>query len=291
MKIKSQHFRGWQFPCVTPFAGKLQSFTLWAKLSRVSKGRWYLTPSCLPRLSWHWMNCQPPPLPGTEKNAHAKKPPTTPPGPQCDSWEPSLIIPGLQGAESHKLRSWRSPLQRKGQLILKQALTSVPLPPDKSPNKLGTPRAKRDNLPSGSTVVSSTKLKEGRARDKVAMVTTTRQRKRPQLTMVTVPIPCPLPYLHVDVNPICTLPLRAWTACSNAFSRRWAQEPRCCGGRSLALPLLLLLQPLEERDTASQWNLPQHQFSSTQFSFIICKYLPSAPVSQGFPPDQSTKTC
>ena len=25
---KCQHFRGWQFPCVTPFAGKLQSFTL-----------------------------------------------------------------------------------------------------------------------------------------------------------------------------------------------------------------------------------------------------------------------
>lgn len=58
-----------------------------------------------------------------------------------------------------------------------------------------------ENLPSGSKVVSSTKLKEGRARDKVAMVTKTRQMKRPQLTMVTVPIPGPLPYLHVDGNP------------------------------------------------------------------------------------------
>lgn len=232
------------------------------------------------------------PYPAQRKTHTPRNHRTTPPCPQRDSWEPSLVIPGLQRAESHKLRSWRSPLQRKGQLILKQALTSLPLPPDKSPNKLGTLRAKWDNLPSGSTVVSSTKLKEGRARDKVAMVTTTRQRKRPQLTMVTVPIPCPLPYLHVDVNPICTLPLRAWTACSNAFSRRWAQESRCCGSRSLALPLLLLLlQPLEERDTASQWNLPQYQFSSTQFSFIICKYLPSAPESQGFPPDRSTKTC
>lgn len=87
------------------------------------------------------------------------------------------------------------------------------------------------NLPSGSKVVSSTKLKEGRARDKVAMVTKTRQMKRPQLTMVTVPIPGPLPYLHVDGNPICTLLLRPWATC-NAFSPQGAQEPRlcCCGG-------------------------------------------------------------
>lgn len=85
------------------------------------------------------------------------------------------------------------------------------------------------NLPSGSKVVSSTKLKEGRARDKVAMVTKTRQMKRPQLTMVTVPIPGPVPYLHVDGNPICTLLQGPWATC-NAFSPRGAQEPgRCCG--------------------------------------------------------------
>lgn len=98
--------------------------------------------------------------------------------------------------------------------------------PDQSQNQHGTRRVTLNNLPSGSNVVSLTKL-EGRARDNVAMATTTRQTKRPQLTMVTVPMPRPLPYLHVDVNPICTLPLQAWTA-SNAFSLRWAQGPRCC---------------------------------------------------------------
>lgn len=104
------------------------------------------------------------------------------------------------------------------------------------------------NLPSGSKVVSSTKLKEGRARDKVAMVTKTRQMKRPQLTMVTVPIPGPVPYLHVDGNPICTLLQGPWATC-NAFSPRGAQEPgRCCGLLRLLLlllSLLLLRPPLE----------------------------------------------
>lgn len=61
------------------------------------------------------------------------------------------------------------------------------------------------------------------------MVTKTRQMKRPQLTMVTVPIPGPLPYLHVDGNPICTLPLGPWATC-NAFSPQGAQEPGHCGG-------------------------------------------------------------
>lgn len=119
------------------------------------------------------------------------------------------------------------------------------------------------NLPSGSNVVSSTKLKEGRARDKVAMVTKTRQMKCPQLTMVTVPIPGPLPYLHVDGNPICTLPQGPWAAC-NAFSPRGAQEPERCGVavlrrrrllwlRRLLLLLLwlLLLPPLKEIKSVS----------------------------------------
>lgn len=61
------------------------------------------------------------------------------------------------------------------------------------------------------------------------MVTKTRQMKCPQLTMVTVPIPGPLPYLHVDGNPICTLPQGPWAAC-NAFSPQGAQEPERCGG-------------------------------------------------------------
>lgn len=89
-----------------------------------------------------------------------------------------------------------------------------PRPP---PNHPGALNVRLKNLPSGSNVVSFTKL-EGRARDKVAMVTTTRQMQRPQLTMVTAPGPRPRPYLHVDGKPICT-PLRAWTA-SNAFSLR-----------------------------------------------------------------------
>lgn len=116
------------------------------------------------------------------------------------------------------------------QLTLKKTLSSATPPPPPSQNKLGTLKAKLNNLPSGSNVVSSTKLKEGRARDKVAMVITTRQMKRPQLTMVTVPIPGPLPYLHVDVNPICTLPPGAWTAAYNAFSPQGAQDPGRCGG-------------------------------------------------------------
>lgn len=110
------------------------------------------------------------------------------------------------------------------------------------------------NLPSGSKVVSSTKLKEGRARDKVAMVTKTRQMKRPQLTMVTVPIPGPVPYLHVDGNPICTLLQGPWATC-NAFSPRGAQEPgRCCGLLRLLLlllSLLLLRPPLKENQPDS----------------------------------------
>lgn len=140
--------------------------------------------------------------------------------------EPSLLTPDL-GREERPL-----PLALRGLISNARAAGSKPgldlraTSPDKSQNPHGTCRVTLNNLPSGSNVVSLTKL-EGRARDNVAMVTTTRQTKRPQLTMVTVPMPGPLPYLHVDVNPICTLPLRAWTA-SHAFSLRWAPGPRCC---------------------------------------------------------------
>lgn len=149
------------------------------------------------------------------------------------------------------------------------------------------------NLPSGSKVVSSTKLKEGRARDKVAMVTKTRQMKRPQLTMVTVPIPGPVPYLHVDGNPICTLLQGPWATC-NAFSPRGAQEPgRCCGLLRLLLlllSLLLLRPPLKENQPDSvspprasqlkpRWD--KNRFSASQYirKHIFSHYRKSLPSS------------
>lgn len=149
-------------------------------------------------------------------------------------------------------------------------------------------KAKLNNLPSGSNVVSSTKLKEGRARDTVAMVTTTRQMNRPQLTMVTVPIPSPLPYLHVDVNPICTLPPGAWTACSASAHRGLSRQGAAAG----LAAVLRLQQPLKERDAASQCSPPQRhslgptwgktvsrprQRVQTQLLFIISLGLPSSP--------------
>lgn len=145
-------------------------------------------------------------------------------------------------------------------------------------------------------MVSFTKL-EGRARDKVAMVTTTRQMQRPQLTMVTVPGPRPLPYLHVDSNPICT-PLRAWTA-SNAFSLRWARGPlhHCrrrgsCRGlcRSLWRREILQSVPSSPRPCRKpQWARAGVSPSATASSFS--QYLQRPPLrasgSQVFPPGSS----
>lgn len=156
----------------------------------------------------------------------------------------------------------------------------VPPSPDKCPNRLGTRKVKFNNLPSGSNVVSFTKL-EGRARDEVAMVTTTRQTKRPQLTMVTVPMPRPLPYLHVDVNPICTLPLRAWTA-GNASSLRWTQEPRDAAataasrGKRCGRSVTSSPAPVPETPVGSnRCQLLNHSFARCSFSLSANAFLSS----------------